>query len=245
MVSFDMPRAKQVVLLCVMLFGFISLLGEKVADERTAKERPRIYRGPYNETVLRSQYYSSSFFGCGGYYPSFYSPLMFLGPVVPVRSTVSFAVGSDGYVGTAFSTADVIKGTNIIYSLSASWEKGESYYLGRDYQMSTISPALSWSNGKTSLFLSVNISELNFDNKSGPLKSRPRVNTGPLRPGIPLARGRSPDLNFESINLGLSQRIWDNALFSIHLGEDVFGSDHLGVGFSQSVWQRTAGRHRY
>jgi len=169
---------------------------------------------------------------------------MYLGPVVPGRSSVSFAVGSDGYMGTAFSTAERIKGTNIIYSVSASWEKGNSYYSGQDYEMSSISPSLSWSNGTTSLFLAVNISELNLDTNSVSRKVRPRVDTGTRMSRMPLTRDRNRTLEYESINLGLSQRSGERGYIFLNVGEDMFGNDNLGIGLSHRIWDRSSGSYR-
>jgi hypothetical protein len=223
-------------LLLGLLGGFCSgLLGAETNATRQVQERPRVFRGPYNEAVLGNQYYSTSMFGYRGYYSPFYSPLMFLGPVMPGRSMVSFAAGSDGYIGTAFSTSDFIEGTNLLYSLSASWEQGETWF-GQDYQLSTISPSLSWSNGTTSIFLGFEMSELSMDSAPVVPRARPRVDTDPLRSSIPLTRDRNPTMEFESLNAGLSQRIGDSMQVFLSVGEDAFRGDDLSMGLSHQLW---------
>lgn len=207
--------------------------GEESNEATPSKERPRLYLGPYNPAVIDSFYYGSLAFGISPYYYHFYRPLAFMGPVYPGTSSITVAVGSNGYFGTGFTTADRIKGTNIIYSLSASWEKGELYYPGHEYRSSTIAPSFFWSNENTSLYLGFEFSEMKIDRRAEQPRVRPRVNDGPLKPGTRTAREVSHANEFESVNLGLTQRLWDFASFSVGVSDTTMDFDGLPRGFSQ------------
>lgn len=225
----------------LLIGAFIGCLGVLQADEIETepllKERPRLFRGPYNDGIIDSFYYGGYYGGFRGYqsllYP-YFSPLGLNAPIYPGRSTVTFAVGSDGYIGTSFSTSERIEGTNIVYGLSASWEQGENYFFpGYDYRLSRISPSLSWSNGRTSIFLSADFSEYSVDRNSRNQKERPRIeNSGPLRSPRDYERVSEDLSDFSSVNVALSQRIGDSMSVYMNVGEDIFDTDQLSLGMS-------------
>lgn len=237
-------------LLSILLCGMFvipagGLLAAGPMESPALKERPRIYRGPYKEDLLHSRYFPSLFLGYGGFHAPFFSPLSFMGYVPPGRSMVTFAVGSDGYRGTSFSTSDWIEGTRLLYSLSASWEKGETWYSGQDFERTTISPGLSWSNGTTSLFFGVDLTEVSFDTTPVTAREQPRVDPGPLSSQAFLHNEPHPSLELESVHLGLSQQIGDNTFISLSVGQNDFDRDGFGAGmdFAKPAWHRSNGHH--
>jgi hypothetical protein len=223
------------------------LSGADVIEPVLQQERPRVFRGPYNDVVLDNYYYSPSAFLYPGYYSSYYSPLMVFGPLAPGRSSISFSIGSDGYMGTSYQTSQWIPGTEILFSLSATYEKGELYYSPFDYDLSRISPGFSWSNGRTSLFLGFEFSELTLEGNDKKLKPRPRVNTGsPLK--SPAEGGPTvDDLVFvnRSINVGLSQQIGDHSSIYLSVGDDIFNNHATSLGFSHRMFDASFGTGRY
>ncbi|MCB1120635.1 MAG: hypothetical protein KJT03_03730 [Verrucomicrobiae bacterium] len=217
---------------------------EQESATEPSVERPRIYRGPYKESIIDDSYYATRYFGYPGYhYYPFSRSLLYAGPVMPGHSMVSFAVGSDGYMGTSFSTSNWIEGTNLVYSLSASWEKGETWFTGRDYEMTTISPSLSWSNGPTSLFLGVDLTDISLDNMSAGAKDRPRVNSGPLTSEAFVRNNDKTSLELESVYLGLSQQIGDNSFISLTVGQSDFDHGLMGSNTTSREWKRVDGYH--
>lgn len=237
-----MNRISSTVLISLLFIGICGMQAEDLVEMVAVKERPRVYRGPYNETVINSHYYGYPYLGLSSYYNPLFSPLMYMGYAPPGRSSVTFAVGSDGYVGTAFSTSERIKGTNLVYSLSASWEKGESWYPGYDYQVTTISPSLMWSNENMSLYLGFEFSDLSLEDNGSPLKDRPRVGTGPYRSSMPLTRDLNPHFDYNSINLGLNHRLGDRSNLYINAGnrDDFFGGDSVSLGLSHRLMDISA-----
>ena len=231
-----MAAFRKWVLLSLCL-GVSSLMqAQELVEELTVKERPRLYRGPYNDGIIDSFYYGG-YYGYSSLFYPFYSPLGYYGPTYPGRSTVTFAVGSDGYVGTSFSTSDRIKGTNIVYGISASWEQGEHYYFpGSEYSLSRISPSLSWSNGRTSIFVAAEFSEYSMDRKSRTLKDRPRVDTGLLHSADRLERERDSVTDFKSVHAGLSQQIGDSMSIYLGISEDMFDTNQLSLGISDRFY---------
>ena len=236
-------HSKYIVLFCLTVLG-AGAFGAETVEAETQKERPRLYRGPYNQAVFDNYYYGLSPLGYRGFYMPYFSPLMYSGPIMPGRSSVTFAVGSDGYMGTAFSTAEQIKGTNIIYALSASWEQGEDYFYRGDYQLTTISPSLSWANENTSIFLGFEMSELSLENRPDSQKLRPRVDTSLVRNNKPPSRVSNSKFDYQSIYAGLNQRIGDRTNLYISVGEDFYGKNDLGLGVSHRLWDSSSRSRR-
>ncbi|MDA0347444.1 MAG: hypothetical protein O3C43_02205 [Verrucomicrobia bacterium] len=240
-----MPRIKQLIFLLSFLSISVCLFGESLTRSEL-QERPRVFRGPYNDVVLDNYYYSPAAFLYPGYHSPYYSPLMVFGPLAPGRSSISFSAGSDGYMGTSFQTSQWIPGTEILFSLSSNYEKGELYYSPYDYDISRISPGFSWTNGRTSLFLGFEFSELSLEAKDKKLKARPRVNTGsPLKS----PSEESPtvdDLVFDnrSVSVGLSQQIGDHSSIYLSVSDDMFNSHATSLGFSHRMFDASFGTGR-
>ena len=144
-----------------------------------------------------------------------------MGPTIPGRSSISVAVGSDGYRGTSFSTSERIKGTDLVFSLAARWEQGEWFYSDLDYELSTISPSLSWSNGTTSVFLGVEISEFGLSSNQQP-RVRPRIDSGPFKSAAQMNRSSRSDFEYSAINLGVTLPILDNTQLFFSAGDHFF-----------------------
>lgn len=240
-----MIRILIVLQLGLAFIGSSALLANKSVEAQVPPERPRVYRGPYNDTVIRSHYYSSPIFGYSSYYYPFYSPLMMMGPIIPGRTSVTFAAGSNGYMGAGFTTSDRIKGTNLIYSLSSSWEKGEGWYSGYDYKRSSISPSIQWSNETTSLFLGFDFSELTLEDTRVLQKPRPRVDRGYSRPGIPLGGELNSVMEFNSAHVGLTHSLGDHAQLFISVSEDDWGKDPFFPGMRGRLYESNSGRNRW
>lgn len=222
------------IVLCICVSSLTQ--AQDVVEAFTVKERPRLYRGPYNAGIIDSFHYGG-YYGYSSLFYPLYSPLGYYGPTYPGRSTVTFAVGSDGYVGTSFSTSDRIKGTSILYGLSASWEQGgNDFFPGSKYSLSRISPSLSWSNGRTSVFVAAEFSEYSMDRNSRTLKKRPRVDAGPLRSDDRLERERDSVSDFTSVHAGLSQQIGDSMSVYLSVGEDMFDTNQLSLGISDRLF---------
>ena len=240
-----MLRFKSLILLLSFLGLSAALLGESTTRPEL-KERPRVFLGPYSDVILNNYYYSPTAFLYPGYHTPNYSSLMYYGPLAPGRSSISFSAGSEGYMGTSYRTSQWIPGTEILFSLSTSYEKGELYYSPFDYVLSTISPSLSWSNGRTSLFLGFEFSEMSLKANDKKLKARPRVNTGsPLKS----SSEKSPtidDLVFDnrSINVGLSQQIGDHSSIYLSLSDDIFDNQATSLGFSHRMFDASFGTGR-
>ena len=237
-----MPRFKQIILFVPFLSLSVALFGESLTKSEL-KERPRVFRGPYNDVVLNNYYYSPSAFLYRGYYSPYYSPMMVFGPTAPGRSSISFSAGSNGYMGTSFQSSQWIPGTEILFSLSSSYEKGELYYSPFDYDISRISPSFSWSNGRTSLFLGFEFSEMSLEPNDKKLKARPRVNTGSPLKSRSEERPAVDDLVFDnrSVTVGLSQQIGDHSSIYLSLSDDIFDSHATSLGFSHRLFDASFG----
>ena len=212
------------------------------ANPEALKERPRVFRGPYKDVVLDPFLYSPAYYSHSPVYFPLVSPLMYQ-PVIPGRSSVSFAVGSDGYRGIGFTTSERIKGTNVLFSLSASWEEGEYWwYPGYRYNRRLISPGFSWSNGNTSLYVGVDLSELSLEEKVSGRKAQPRVNRPVHLPEIPLTRDAGFELDADSVHVGISHRLGNIAELYFSASQDDWGEDHLSVGLRGRLYENRNGK---
>ncbi len=230
-----MRRLGKLVVVCLLCSFAFPVFAEKSESPRILKDRPRVFLGPYNDLAIDHYYYG---LGYSRYGYASYRPLLFHGYVAPGRSSVSFAVGSDGYMGTSFSTSNFIQGTPLIYSLSSSWERGETWWTGQDYDLNTISAALMWANETTSITLGVDVSELRIDEQSSRRAEQPRVDGGLTMDDLPFRREYNSDIDYQSVNFGVSHRIGDHAHLFFSVGEDVFDRDRVSIGLNHRLWDR-------
>ncbi len=133
-----------------------------------SSERPRVIVSPEDTGPLRSNYVVNNLYYSHAYrynhYYSAYGPVYFYGNYTPIGKTSVWAtVGSNDYMGTGFTTVQKIPETNLVYSVTAAWESGKSWYGNIDYTNSTIAPSLHWSNGRTSTYIGATISQSNSD----------------------------------------------------------------------------------
>ena len=173
MVHQHMNRVRLMLVVCLLFGMAFPLAAAEPATPRVLKERPRVFLGPYNDRAIKHYYYG---YPGMAYYSHLYSPLDSYGPMIPGRSSVSFAMGSDGYMGASFSTTQQIRGTNVLFSLSSRWEEGDAWYLpGYRYSQSIVSPRFSWSNENTFISVGVEVGDYKFSKKERNRMEQPRV----------------------------------------------------------------------
>ena len=235
-----MSRIRLLLLACICIGTLYPLAADETEQPPILKERPRVFLGPYNDLALDHYYYG---YPRIGYYSPFFSPLGFYEPMIPGRSTVSFAVGSDGYRGASFSTTQAIKGTNVLFSLSSRWEEGDAWYLpGYHYSQHLISPRFSWSNENTFISVGVDVGEYQFSKKEQGRLEQPRVNRGVESPLVVKEHDFSYETEIESVNLALSHRLGNLGELLFTVSKDDYGNDSLSTGIRRTLYQSRKGR---
>lgn len=157
---------KSVLLLLLSLTCVVPSLSAETIKPTT--NRPKVSNnldmGPLRANSYRTnQFYSSHAYRYNHYY-SAYGPGYYFGQYTSVgKTSVWLTVGSDDYMGGGFTTVQSIPERNLVYSVTASWEQGKTWYGNYDYTTSRIAPALHWSNGTTSTYLGAEIIRSNFD----------------------------------------------------------------------------------
>ncbi len=234
MVNQAMRKVRVLLVACLSVGFLLPAHAEESANPRVHKERPRVFLGPYNDRAIDHYYYG---YPRTAYYSHLYSPLDFYGPMIPGRSSVSFAMGSDGYRGASFSTTQQIRGTNVLFSLSSRWEEGDAWYLpGYRYSQHIISPRFSWSNENTYISVGVDVGEYKFAKKE-----QPRVNRMVESPLVDV-EDFSYDTEIESLNVALSHRLGKlgELYFSAYKDDD--GNDSLSAGMRGTLYRSRNGR---
>ena len=239
MVNQAMNKVRFLLVACLCVGFILPTHAEESVNPRVLKERPRVFLGPYNDLAIDHYYYGSS---RSSYYSPLFSPLSYYGPMIPGRSTVSFAVGSDGYRGASFSTTQALRGTNVLFSLSSRWEEGDAWYFpGYRYSQHIISPRFSWSNENTYISVGVDVGEYKFSPKESGRKEQPRVNRGVESPLAIEANDFSYETEIESLNVALSHRLGNLGELYISAYKDDDGNDSLQTGIRRRIYEHRNG----
>ncbi|MDG2170523.1 MAG: hypothetical protein P8L44_21650 [Opitutales bacterium] len=235
-----MNRVRLLLVVCLLFGMAFPLAAEEPATPRVLKERPRVFLGPYNDRAIKHYYYG---YPRMAYYSHLYSPLDSYGPMIPGRSSVSFAAGSDGYMGASFSTTQQIRGTNLLFSLNSRWEEGDAWYLpGYRYSQNIISPRFSWSNENTFISVGVDVGEYKFSKKDRNRMEQPRVvqmNTSPL---LDTHEAFSYQTEIESFNVTLGHKLGNLGEIFLSAYQDDNGHDSLSAGVRRRIYEHRNGQ---
>lgn len=234
-----MSRLRKLLVWASLLFLFVPMTVQGDNEETTPQERPRVYLGPYNDRALNRYYYGHPGLAYTSYFPS---PLGYVVPHVPGRSSVTFAVGSDGYRGASFSTTQALQGTQVLFSLDSRWEEGDAWYLpGYRFRRNVISPRLSWSNQNTSISVGVDIGDYKLTRKHRARTDQPRVERLAATPMLLGEADYGYETELESVNVVLSQRLGNLGELYLSASKDDFGNDSLSAGIHRRLYESRNG----
>lgn len=108
----------------------------------------------------------------------------------PGGTSLWLAAGSDSYLGAGLATRIYDPGTHLSFSLEGSWESGETWWSNEDYEQFRIAPSVSWSNRKTTVWLSYEHSETIFKRDQPVPRPRPTLAESAHPDAIAAARGK-------------------------------------------------------
>lgn len=240
MVNRHMNRLGKLVVVCLLCSFVFPVVAKESDSPRILKDRPRVFLGPYNDRAIDHYYYG---YPRTGYYSHLYSPLDFYGPMIPSRSSVSFAMGTDGYMGASFSTSQQIQGTNVLFSLSSRWEEGDAWYLpGYRYSQRIISPRFSWSNENTFISVGVDVGDYKFSKKDRNRMEQPRVVQMNASPFLDANEDFSYETEIESFHVTLGHKFGNLGEIYLSAYQDDNGHDSLTAGLSRTLYKSRNGR---
>ncbi len=128
----------------------------------------------------------------------------------PGQTTLWLAAGSDDYLGTGLATSVFDPATNLTFRLEGSWERGETWWGDYDFDQFRIAPAVSWSNGKTTVWLAFEHTETTFEKERPVPRPRPSLQDRTLHRAATIRRdmGRfEEELTLNSVHTGVHHRV--------------------------------------